>query len=224
MNGKPRFLIVCADHRSNAGTLIAVIENAGGEVDCTYRATQYRKKFNPAKHSGLILLGNDTGSADDRRRFSIEMDWASAAMERGRALLGICHGAQLVSHVLGGKLSKWATLTDRGLTPISVTAEGANDPALLHVRNVMLAQWHYHAFSPPDGAVELVRSTYPERQHCEAFRFGTNVYALQFHPEPTAKQLTTEWKLRQPAETVAAAEKAGRAVLESWVAIALRSG
>ena len=43
-------------------------------------------------------------------------------------------------------------------------------------------QWHGDTYSLPKGAVQLARSPLCEQQ---AFRFGKNIYALQFHLEVT---------------------------------------
>lgn len=222
MNERHRFFVVCAECRSDAGMVISVLENAGCEVECTYRATKYRRKFDPTKHRALVLLGNDEGDADDCGEFAPEMEWVTAAKENRRAVLGICHGAQLLAHVFGAKLSKWTSFTDRGLTHLSLTTAGVGDPVLRHVQHVKVPQWHYHSFAAPEGTIELARSTREDRPHCEAFRVDDNIYGLQFHPEPTAKQLSGEWKSGEHGETLAGAERAGRAVLEAWVEIAMR--
>jgi len=82
-------------------------------------------------------------------------------------VLGVCLGAQLLAHALGGtvvrrpkRLVAWVPLTG--------PYEGAYG---LH--------WNEDAFEPPPGAIEL--SERPDG-FCEAFRLGSAT-GVQFHPE-----------------------------------------
>ena len=56
-------------------------------------------------------------------------------------------------------------------------------------------QYHYHGFTLPPGAELLARSeSYPH----QAFRYGTNAYAFQFHPEATP-QVIARWHAMERA-------------------------
>lgn len=224
MSNRPRFL-VCARDPSDCGSVLPVIEEAGYEPDLTLRRDAYAgPPFDPARHAGLILLGDGKKSADNVKEYGPEMARVRAAFDAGRAVLGVCHGAQLIAAISGGRLHKWKDKSDAGLRNLALTADGEQDPVVRHLLGVRVAQYHDHTFDLPATAVDLARSANARRPHSDAFRIGRNVYGLQFHPEPTAAALVRDgWDPDGPAaEVAAAAELAGRASLRAWVEVALQ--
>jgi GMP synthase-like glutamine amidotransferase len=221
---------VCAFSRHDVGIIPDVLSEAGCDTDYTFRSYEYRdydfrpRVFNPARHAGLIILGEDRPfSADDDRVFGTEMYWVCVARQTGKAVLGICHGAQLVAHVCGGAVIQANTLADHGLIPVELTADGADDPVTQPVNGHPVAQWHYYTIDLPAETVNLANSQNVERPHSDAFRIGGNVYGLQFHPEPTAHSLSCDgWAPHRqpPADEAEGVEQTGRAVLKAWIEIA----
>jgi len=66
---------------------------------------------------------------------------------------------------------------------IKILDEGKVDPVLSVLNNdSRVFQEHWYTFTPPPHAVPLANSLNQERPHCEAFRVGSFVYGLQFHP------------------------------------------
>ena len=61
---------------------------------------------------------------------------------------------------------------------------------------LFFTQAHFHTFDLPQGAVHLARSAGFENQ---AFRYGDNVYGLQFHPECTIEGFR-RWQKNSPSE------------------------
>ena len=53
-----------------------------------------------------------------------------------------------------------------------------------------MTQAHFHTFAIPDSAERLASSELFENQ---AFRYGRNVYGLQFHPEVTVETFS-KWQ------------------------------
>jgi GMP synthase (glutamine-hydrolysing) len=94
-------------------------------------------------------------------------------------VLGVCLGAQLLAHALGGKVMR----RPRRLVAW-VPLEGEWQGHGLH--------WNEDGFEPPPGAVELLKR--PDG-FCEAFRIGCAT-GIQFHPEVDAAALDgwyAEW-------------------------------
>jgi GMP synthase (glutamine-hydrolysing) len=108
-----------------------------------------------------------------------EARWITACMGLGLPILGICQGAQQIARVLGAEVGpKPGEPHEFGYYPVMPTEAGRNVlPDTLH-----MVQAHFHTFAIPQGAVHLAASPMFANQ---AFRYGDNVYAFQFHPEVT---------------------------------------
>ncbi len=108
-----------------------------------------------------------------------EHRWIEQCLARDVPFLGICQGGHHLAHVLGA----YTGPRDHGLYEFGYYeirpvegAEGFLDGPLT------VCQAHFHEFGLPDGAQLLAESDwYPQ----QAFRYGTNAYAFQFHPEVT---------------------------------------
>ena len=74
-----------------------------------------------------------------------------------------------------------------GWYDVEPTAEGRCDPLFRHfAASEKIFQWHGDTFAIPDGAVHLAASSDCRNQ---AFRYGDNVYGLQFHLEVDAAMI-----------------------------------
>lgn len=121
-----------------------------------------------------------------------EARWIEACMKRNIPLLGICQGAQQIAHVLGAPVGPPpGGQHEFGYYPVHATEAGKPIlPASIHV-----AQSHFHTFGIPHGAERLASSDLFDNQ---AFRYGDNTYAFQFHAE-VAPQGFRRWQERPGA-------------------------
>ena len=116
-----------------------------------------------------------------------EKAFIATAIGAGKAVLGICLGAQLIAAVLGGPVSKGAQ-PEIGWYPVELTPEGRGLPlfAAFPVRFTAL-HWHGDTFSIPPGATHVASSAACANQ---AFAYdGGRVVGLQFHLEETRESL-----------------------------------
>lgn len=113
------------------------------------------------------------------------------AINRSIKVLGVCLGAQMIAHCLGASVFK-GHKEEIGWHRIELTGDGMRDPRMrclaMHPvvgdfwKSFMVFHWHGDTFDIPIGAARLAGSKLYENQ---AFRYGDNVYALQFHIEVT---------------------------------------
>ena len=137
---------------------------------------------------GLIVMGGPMGVYEaDRYPFLLqEQNLIREAIQAERPVLGICLGAQLVAAALGARVYPGAQ-KEIGWYPVEVTAQEELTAGL--PARFMAFHWHGDTFDLPAGAVRLFRSDLFENQ---GFRWGKNVYAIQFHFEINAEMIG-EW-------------------------------
>jgi GMP synthase-like glutamine amidotransferase len=111
------------------------------------------------------------------------------AIQRGKSVLGICLGAQLIAKALGAKVFK-APVKEIGWCEVSLTKAGSHDPLFLNLPKIFpVFQWHGDTFEIPKSGKLIATSDFIPHQ---AFRYGENAYGLQFHLEVT-KQMIRDW-------------------------------
>jgi GMP synthase-like glutamine amidotransferase len=127
---------------------------------------------------------------EDHYPFLREEDlFIKEAIQRGKFVLGICLGAQLIAKALGAKVFK-ASLKEIGWYDIYLTMIGSKDPLFSNLpKTFPVFQWHGDTFEIPKGGKLIATSTSVPHQ---AFRYGDNAYGLQFHLEVTEKMIK-EW-------------------------------
>jgi GMP synthase (glutamine-hydrolysing) len=120
------------------------------------------------------------------------------ALNSGKKLLGICLGAQMMAHCLGAEVYK-GPAQEVGWLSVELTGEGVRDPLMRALavhprvgdfwRAFKVFHWHGDTFELPMGARGLARS---ELYANQAFSYGDNAYAFQFHMEVT-RAMVREW-------------------------------
>jgi len=141
--------------------------------------------------SHIVLLGGPMNVYEEARYpFLRDEDlFIKEAIQRGKRILGICLGAQLIAKALGAQVSK-ASVEEIGWYDVRLTEIGSQDFLFLEFPNTFsVFQWHEDTFEVPRAASLIVTSTSVPNQ---AFRYGENAYGLQFHLEVT-EGMIREW-------------------------------
>ncbi|MET3769389.1 GMP synthase (glutamine-hydrolyzing) [Marisediminicola sp. UYEF4] len=144
----------------------------------------------------VVVLGGDMGAyqTDEYGYLVDELELLAKRLENEKPTLGLCLGAQLIAHALGGRASKGKS-TVIGFREVNLTEAGRDSP-LRHFAGVPVMQWHGDSFRLPAGATRLASSADYSN---EAFRLGDYALAVQFHPELTGT-MYEEWIAQGTAE------------------------
>src|SRR5690625_1345787 len=128
----------------------------------------------------LMILGGLIGVAQQAAYpwLGAEIETARERVEANRPTLGICLGAQIMARALDAPV-----LTPQegeiGWSTLELTAAGRRSP-LRHLEEVAVLHWHGDRFELPTGAERLASTPACPNQ---AYSLGTNILAVQFHPE-----------------------------------------
>ncbi|MDD7404031.1 MAG: glutamine-hydrolyzing GMP synthase [bacterium] len=129
------------------------------------------KEMNP---KGIILTGGPNSCYEDN-----SPTYQKELFELGVPVLGLCYGAQLMMHVLGGKVEK-APVREYGKTEVFVKK---TSPLFADVSEKTIC-WmsHFDYISKPADGFEITAHT-ADCPVAAAENMAKNLYAIQFHPE-----------------------------------------
>jgi GMP synthase-like glutamine amidotransferase len=135
----------------------------------------------------LVIMGGPMGANDDNLYswLKAEKAFIAQAIKNNKKVLGICLGSQLISSVLGAKVYP-NKFKEVGFFPIN--KKSTHSIVNGFPDSIMAFHWHGDTYDLPEGA-ELLFSS----EGCvnQAFIYGNNVLALQFHFEITEKLIDT---------------------------------
>ncbi|WP_461208273.1 type 1 glutamine amidotransferase [Desulfocurvus sp. DL9XJH121] len=136
----------------------------------------------------LVAMGGPMGVRDEGRLpwLRAEQDCLLRAMDAGRAVLGVCLGAQLMARALGAEVEPNPAGREIGWFPVTRSGEGESSVFDGFPRVFPAFHWHGDTFAIPPGAVRLGGSAACANQ---AFALGDRVAGLQFHLETTRESM-----------------------------------
>lgn len=120
----------------------------------------------------LVLLGSSWSLAEPSPAVKLELQFLESVIRKGVPVFGVCFGAQLLSTVLGGTVTR-STSPEIGWCQVRSVAEVPCVAGLW-------MQWHYDLFSVPNGSELLAVNEVGPQSFCSGRSLGT-----QFHPEIT---------------------------------------
>lgn len=178
------------------GLIAPLLDSLGWTV--VYRDATLDDLADPALQEAdlLAVLGGPVGiyETDVYPFLKPELKAIERRLGAGKPTLGICLGAQAMAAALGAKVYFGGT-KEIGFGDVSLTPEGAAS-ALAPLADGFALHWHGDTFDLPSGATRLAsNAVYPN----QAFSYGTNALALQFHLEADPMKIE-RWLVGHAAE------------------------
>ncbi|HDS1367967.1 TPA: type 1 glutamine amidotransferase [Stenotrophomonas maltophilia] len=137
----------------------------------------------------LVVMGGPQSPSTTREECphfdaAAERDLIARCVAAGKAVVGVCLGAQLIGEALGARCQR-SPEKEIGKFPITLTAEGRVNHKFAHLGDV-LEVGHWHSDMPGlTSAAKII--AYSEGCPRQIIEFGDLVYGFQCHMEFTSE-------------------------------------
>lgn len=134
---------------------------------------------------GLISLGGPQNVCDADIKahpwLAQELDLIRQAHRRELPVIGVCLGAQLIAHALGGSVAPMPK-PEIGMHPVTINTTGQVEPVLAGIawEHPQFHSHHWEVSKLPAGSALLASSKLCANQ---AFRVGLRTFGFQYHFE-----------------------------------------
>ena len=187
-----KILLIMHQAGSDPGRVGEMLRTLGYELDIRIPAIGHQLPNDPSEHHGTVIFGGPMSANDDHEDYILkETQYVERLLQSNTPYLGICLGAQIMARVLGADVN----LHPQGLMEIGYYVIEPTDAGRAYFdKHLHAYQWHKEGFDVPASCELLAKGDFFENQ---AFRYGRNAYAIQFHPEVT-EAMNRKW-LRKAA-------------------------
>ncbi|WP_322987832.1 glutamine amidotransferase [Hoeflea sp.] len=184
-----RILIILHQENSSCGRVGQLLSLMGFQADVRRPVLGDPLPDTLDSHAGVVVFGGPMSANDDIEAIRHETRFMDTVLASGKPYLGICLGAQILVRHLGGRVAcRDDGLVEIGWYPLQPTPAGE----AMMAWPSMVYQFHREGFDLPVGAELLATAeTYPN----QAFRYGENAWAIQFHAELTLAMMH-RWAVR----------------------------
>lgn len=132
----------------------------------------------------LIVMGGPMGVYDHHEYEWLipEKEFLTSCIATGKKIIGICLGAQLISCVLGAKITR-NVHREIGWFPLTINHDTTEKPiSQILSQCSQVFHWHGDTFELPKNAMLIASS---EACAHQAYVINKQIYAFQFHLETT---------------------------------------
>jgi GMP synthase (glutamine-hydrolysing) len=183
------------------GSFASILMAQGYEIQYRDAGVDDLRAIDALAPALLVVLGGPI-SANDEADYPFlrdELRLLESRLRHDYPTLGICLGSQLMARVLGARVYP-AAQKEIGWGRLHLTPAGHQSCLqYLASEHTPVLHWHGDTFDLPARAVRLAATDICENQ---AFRWGSNALALQFHAETTAQGLE-RWFIGHTCEIAA---------------------
>ncbi len=164
----------------------------------------------PRRFDAVIATGSPSSVIEAAPWMRRASEWLLGAAERRVPVLGVCFGHQLLAAAFGAQIRRSPRGREIGTIACALTEAGARDPLFEGVPGVFEVQaTHEDEVSDPPASLEALASN--DHGAWQAFRAGSCVRAVQFHPEMSAAAIAALIRARAATLEADAAERGGEA-------------
>lgn len=176
---EPRILLLVHHHHRDAGRVPALLRKKNLQP-VIWSISREGRMPPRSEYEAMIIFGGGMTPYDTK-----EFPWLRGELETiereladERPLLGICLGAQMFCHLLGGRVQP-AARAEREFSPIRILRPDPlvrDMPDIFHIYN-----FHDQEMILPESAEEFLSGGICP----QGVRFGRRAWGVQFHPEVT---------------------------------------
>ncbi len=194
-----KLLVLQNIEREGPGLFIKIAEELGFLPEI-YNLSLGEKLPEANKEDLILIMGGPMSVRDvhNEKYFWLreETEYIKRAIDNQISIIGVCLGAQLIAHILGGKIERLndefnqESKPEIGWYEISSTDEKSNKEISLRLEEPLkVLHWHGDRIRLPAEAELLASSARCDEQF---FKVGEKIYGLQFHAE-TQGLMTDNW-------------------------------
>lgn len=133
-------------------------------------------------YDGVVVTGSWAMVTDREPWSEAAAVYLREAVERGRAVLGVCYGHQLLAHAFGGLVGYNPRGRNAGTSALTLLPAAADDPLFRGFASPLTVQVS-HSQSVIDLPAEATLLGHCPGDPHHAFRIGARAWGVQFHPE-----------------------------------------
>lgn len=180
-----------------------IMDAMGGEQSAFITVTVAEGEILPAPENvkAVLITGSAAMVTDHSAWVEKTAAWLRASLTGRIPMLGICFGHQLLAYALGGKVSDNPQGVEVGTVGLNTNSTAEKDDLFAGINTINVQTSHRQVvISLPADAVGLA-STAMDPFH--VFRYGDNIWGVQFHPEFNAA-ITREYICLYQSDLLAA--------------------